>query len=227
MTSNTQGDTPTDNSGKIILDLCGGTGAWSKPYRDAGYDVRVITLPDYDVTDTFVDLSFIVFRHQNGGEDMEIRDISQIYGILAAPPCTQFSLARTTAKTPRDFRGGMEIVQACLNIIWQCQHDGHKLAFWAMENPRALLRRFLGVPNYTFEHWQFGDLGIKPTDIWGYFNHPKKKVIDRPEGLTRKFPNGSSMAANWNPRQLPGLKKADMRAITPAGFARSFMEANK
>lgn len=30
---------------KIILDLCGGTGSWSKPYRDAGYDVRVITLP--------------------------------------------------------------------------------------------------------------------------------------------------------------------------------------
>ena len=29
-----------DNSKKIILDLCGGTGAWSKPYKDAGYDVR-------------------------------------------------------------------------------------------------------------------------------------------------------------------------------------------
>ena len=25
---------------KIILDLCGGTGSWSKPYKDAGYDVR-------------------------------------------------------------------------------------------------------------------------------------------------------------------------------------------
>lgn len=36
---------------KIILDLCGGTGSWSKPYRDAGYDVRVITLPRYDLYD--------------------------------------------------------------------------------------------------------------------------------------------------------------------------------
>jgi ubiquinone/menaquinone biosynthesis C-methylase UbiE len=34
---------------KIILDLCGGTGAWSLPYKEAGYDVRNITLPDYDV----------------------------------------------------------------------------------------------------------------------------------------------------------------------------------
>lgn len=29
-----------DNNDKIILDLCGGTGSWSKPYKEAGYDVR-------------------------------------------------------------------------------------------------------------------------------------------------------------------------------------------
>jgi hypothetical protein len=29
------------NENKIILDLCGGTGAWSKPYKDAGYDARI------------------------------------------------------------------------------------------------------------------------------------------------------------------------------------------
>lgn len=34
----------------MILDLCGGTGMWSKPYKDDGYDVRVLTLPDFDVT---------------------------------------------------------------------------------------------------------------------------------------------------------------------------------
>lgn len=36
---------------KIILDLCGGSGSWSKPYKDAGYDVRLITLPEIDVKD--------------------------------------------------------------------------------------------------------------------------------------------------------------------------------
>lgn len=40
-----------NNKDKIILDLCGGTGSWSKPYRDNGYEVRVATLPDFDVTD--------------------------------------------------------------------------------------------------------------------------------------------------------------------------------
>jgi len=43
---------------KIILDLCGGTGAWSKPYKEAGYDVRLITLPDYDILNYFTRLRY-------------------------------------------------------------------------------------------------------------------------------------------------------------------------
>ena len=39
-----------ENQRKIILSLCGGTGAWSKPYKDAGYTVKLITLPEHDVT---------------------------------------------------------------------------------------------------------------------------------------------------------------------------------
>ena len=61
------------NRDKIILDLCGGTGAWSRPYKDAGYDVRLITLPDNDV---------LTYQPPSG-----------VYGILAAPPCTEFSVA--------------------------------------------------------------------------------------------------------------------------------------
>lgn len=47
---------------KIILDLCGGTGAWSRPYKENGYDVRVITLPDYDVNETVFSKDSIEFR---------------------------------------------------------------------------------------------------------------------------------------------------------------------
>jgi hypothetical protein len=50
---------------RIILDLCGGTGAWADPYRKAGYDVRLITLPD--------DIRFVKY-------------IGKVHGILAAPP---------------------------------------------------------------------------------------------------------------------------------------------
>ena len=50
---------------KIILDLCGGTGAWSKPYKDAGYDVVLITLPRYDVTQAVFDTNAMHFIRQD------------------------------------------------------------------------------------------------------------------------------------------------------------------
>jgi hypothetical protein len=60
-----------------ILDLCGGSGAWSKPYADAGYDVEII--------DPILD-----------GRDVRLLQAKQgrIHGILAAPPCTVWSYAR-------------------------------------------------------------------------------------------------------------------------------------
>jgi len=58
---------------RIILDLCGAIGAWSKPYKDAGYDVRIITLPDNDIR-TYM-------------------PPDNVYGILFAPPCTEFSVS--------------------------------------------------------------------------------------------------------------------------------------
>src|SRR3990167_58784 len=103
-----------DNSKKIILDLCGGTGSWSLPYKDAGYDVRVITLPEYDVLDHIVSHKVIEFPGEGIG-NIEV-GLDEVYGILAAPPCTMFSFARTNAKKPRDLKEGMECVRACLNI---------------------------------------------------------------------------------------------------------------
>jgi hypothetical protein len=140
---------------KIILDLCGGTGSWGRPYREAGYDVRLITLPEYDV--------------------MAYEPPENVYGILAAPPCTEFSLAKNGSHRTRDFGNALKAVDACLKIIWKCRMAG-TLQFWAMENPVGYLRQFLGRPRYTFEQWQFGELKIKKTDIWGYFNEPTPAV---------------------------------------------------
>lgn len=196
-----------DNSKKIILDLCGGTGSWSKPYQDAGYDVRVITLPDYDV------------RTYQPPEN--------VYGILAAPPCTMFSLARTRAKKPRDFNEGMEIVEACLKIIWDIRKK-QKMAFWALENPMGYLRQFLGKPPFHFDPWEFGEPYTKGTDIWGYFNFPAKQYKVMTEVMTEE----QIFKCSTNSRKLPsitditGSKQQAKRAITPAGFAQAFFKAN-
>jgi len=207
---------------KIILDLCGGTGAWSKKYKEAGYTVINITLPFYDILKTAIGYGTIIF--QGGSEEPLTVRIKDIYGILAAPVCTMFSLARTRAKTPRDLRQGMGLVIACLNIIWECRYN-HKLAFWCLENPMGYLRQFLGKPVFTFDPCDFGDPYTKKTDLWGYFNIPKKKpiklnqeLIDRCKINNRRLPSIS---------EITGSKQADKRAITPTGFAKAFYEANR
>lgn len=195
---------------KIILDLCGGTGAWSKPYKDARYDVRVITLPEYDVAG--------------------YHPPKDVYGVLAAPPCTMFSMARTVAKTPRDMATAMITVEHCLRIIKECQQDGKRLAFWALENPKARLRWFLGLPAMTFQPMDYGDPHSKKTDVWGNFNTNLKK---NPVTLNEK----QRKHTHLNTRELPPIPKdyirdpnmntrAIARSITPQGFAQAFYQAN-
>ncbi len=200
---------------KVILDLCGGTGAWSKPYKEAGYDVRIITLPDYDVrTYTPPD---------------------NVYGILAAPPCTEFSIAKNH-KLKKDFNKGLEIVYACTDIIMKA-----KPIFRAIENPSGYLTRWLGKPKYSFQPWWFGDAWTKRTLLWGRFNIPKRqfynwenipKIKELYIRLNREKP---SIAFLHKSAQIymPSIREfavdddAEFRAITPQGFAKAFYEANK
>lgn len=209
---------------KIILDLCGGTGAWSRPYaEDVRFDVRVITLPRYNVFDTIIEDNAITFFDKVDGRKMTI-DKSDIYGILAAPTCTMFSLARTRSKTPRDFEQGMELVECCLRIIWAVRaYKDSNLRFWALENPRAYLRQFLGLPDLSFTSDEFGGDVKKPTDIWGYFKIPKK-VYKKKEGKS-SYTNLPIIPPGYI-LPLDLSKLAVRRAITNSEFAKAFYRAN-
>ena len=185
---------------KIILDLCGGTGSWSKPYAEAGYDVRIITLPENNV--------------------IEYIPPNNVYGILAAPPCIMFSLARTTAKTPRDFMSALPPVDACVRIAWV-----KKPTFFALENPVGLLSKWLGRPKYIFNPFNFGESYSKKTALWGWFNKPRKIYNKKEAVMTKDEIYRCSINNRILPKGMGSL--ADKRAITPSGFARAFFEANR
>jgi len=216
---------------KIILDLCGGTGSWAKPYKDAGYKVITITSPDFDVNDYEIKNGVLTFWGTSEKDKMREMKTKDIYGIFVAPPCTMFSRARTTAKTPRDFKGAMEVVKSCLDIIWQVQYENRfDLKFWAMENPAGHLQRFMGKPPFKFQPYEFGDRHSKQTFIWGNFNEPKKKPIRLNEkellqsrNNTRPLPpipENYKRDENMKPVQI-------RRSITPQGFAEAFYKANQ
>ena len=213
-----------ENGKKIILDLCGGTGAWSRPYQEMGYTVYNITLPKYDIRKTKITEDELIFRKDtNDNYRLKVKK-NDIYGILAAPPCVEFSLAAGKKLKDRNTDKGLELVNICLKIIWKC-----KPKFWALENPVGYLRNFLGKPPFTFKQWEFGDKGIKPTDIWGFFKIPTKKVkIKPPKALLLYISAGGS--SGRKPRR--NLGKVEMRSskigsITPKGFAEAFFLANQ
>jgi site-specific DNA-cytosine methylase len=173
-----------------VLDLCGGTGAWSKPYRDAGYAVVIV--------DPLVD-----------GGDVRLleRSKSPIHGILAAPPCTVFSYARNRYEPTEDeYLKGLSVADACLRIVF-----ANRPRWWALENPRNKIRRWLGPARMTFHHWEFGDAAHKPTCIWGDFRVPQRRPVARTKPSTFR-----TSKENASPED----------AITPAGFAQAFFEAN-
>lgn len=169
-----------DDAPPVVLDLCGGTGAWSAPYLAAGYEVILVTLPNDNVMDW-------------QPPPLPIR------GVLAAPPCTEFSLAKNGQT--RDLLKGLGPVIACLRIIALV-----KPRWWALENPVGKLGHFLGTPRDTFNPCDFGDPWTKRTALWGDFAIPRRQYVTPESGM-------------------PG-SNSDQRAVTPLGFARAFFEAN-
>ena len=205
------------NEDKIILDLCGGTGSWSKPYKDNGYDVKVID-PQEWLEDDFGTGDVRLFKKPK----------EKIYGILAAPPCTHFSGsgARHWKKKGKEpLLEGLSVVDACLRIIFI-----NKPKFWVLENPVGRLKHYIGDAKCTFQPYEYGDAYSKRTCLWGDFKMPNPTDIVEPEMVeytTKKGETKRMSKINWDSFKLPKNERARLRSKTPQGFAKAFYEANK
>lgn len=215
---------------KIILDLYGGTGSWSRPYdNNKSYKVYNITQPYYDMLKTRYIGNKIIFC---GGTSKPLElAITSIYGILAAPPCTEFSPLKTSSGAKPDYKTGLATVDAALKVVRACMAIfPKKLAFWALENPAQKLRYFLGDAPLVFDPCDFGDPWTKKTAIWGYYNLPEKHKVkplyddfaDVPirEDVFGKLPDEYDIPKGWTRAQA-------IRSQTPKGFAKAFFNANR
>lgn len=186
---------------EVVLDLCGGTGSWSEPYRLAGYDVRLVSLPDLDV---------LTYRPPKG-----------VHGILAAPPCDHFSVSGAQYWKAKDADGrtaaALAVVDACLRIIREASPK-----WWALENPIGRLRSLrgdaLGPVSLAFDPCDYGDPWTKRTLLWGRFCVP----MHRPVQPVRSTSQGSWLMALGGKSE----RTKRLRSMTPPGFAQAFFEAN-
>jgi site-specific DNA-cytosine methylase len=175
-----------------VLDLCGGTGSWSKPWADAGYNV-------------------IIVDPKVGGTDVRLfQPPENVYCVLAAPPCTVFSGSGARWKrTDDDMREGLSVVDACLRIIHTT-----KPHVWALENPVGILRNYIGPPVAYFNPCDYGDPYTKKTCLWGKFTIPDKSPVAPTEGskMHLKYGGKSDRTKTIRSQTPPGFARAFFEA---------------
>lgn len=194
----------SDVSKRIILSLCDYSGEWSRPYREAGYDVRCIDLKHGDDVRLFQKID------------------APVYGVLAAPPCTEFAVSGAQYWRAKDTDGrtlsAIAVVDACVRIV-----KIHDPVFWCLENPVGRLNRWLGKPAMYFHPNDYGDPYTKKTALWGEFNYPEKHPVE-PIMYTCNGKRGSWM---WAKLGGKSERTKELRGTTPPGFSRAFFEANR
>ena len=178
----------------VILDLCGGTGAWSKPYLDAGYEVIRVDLED--------------------GKDVRLLEFGtlnrEIQGILAAPPCTHLALSGArwwSEKGTIALLEGLSVVDACLRVVIV-----GKPKWWVLENPVGRLVNFLGSYKLIFNPCDYGDPYTKKTCLWGDFNIPEKSRVEPVEGSKMHFLSPRPDRTKLRSITPPGFAQAFFRA---------------
>ncbi len=187
------------NAQKTILSLCDYSGIWSQPYRDAGYNVIQIDAKQ--------------------GQDVRLLKYpGDVYGILAAPPCTMFAASGARWKrTEEQMKEALAIVDACLRFVAICRPK-----FWVLENPVGNLKNWIGKPKFYFNPCDFGDPYTKKTCLWGNFIPPLPLFVGKDLSV---FPSeGSKLWKNYGGKSD---KTKEIRSKTPEGFAKAFFQANQ
>jgi hypothetical protein len=205
---------------KTIIQLCADTGSDTKPYRDAGYNVILV------------------------GKDIGVENYhppKDVYGIIANPVCTEFSVATIDngvwkKKRSRSHQDGLFLVKECQRIISECNPT-----FWAIENPaKGALKSYLGKPVYEYEPWWYGSPWTKRTALWGNFNIPLREyekwedvpklagLYQRPGRSKPSLPFMHKSHVKYIPEFADFHPDTDMefRSLCSQKFAKAFMEAN-
>ena len=191
------------NSLWTVISLFDASGAWSEPWRRAGYNVVRYDLQDGEDIAEF-NAEMLLDRHGN----------DDVWAVLAAPPCTDFASSGAQFWKEKDADGrtaaSTELVRQVFRTV-----ELLRPAVWALENPVGRLAKLTGLPKplLTFQPNAYGDPYTKKTQLWGNFNPDlMQSRVEPTEGskITEKL----SSSAKYE------------RSRTPEGFSWRFFQAN-
>ena len=147
------------------LELFAGSRSFSKVAERLGHEVYTTDNQDFEKIDQVCDIFDFDVDKLPYAPDM----------IWTSPPCTSFSVASighhwNKDNTPKTEKAelGVAIVKKTIDIIEQLQPK-----YWFIENPRGKLRKLDFMQDFsrkTVTYCSYGDMRMKPTDIWTNFD---------------------------------------------------------
>lgn len=223
-----------------VLSIGDYSGAWSKPFRDAGYiTVRIdpkLKTGKLNTLDRTIGITAQQYRDRlcdqvDAGEHIRGR----FAAILLAPPCTAFASSGSQYWPAKDADGttadALEIIDACTDIVYMSQP-----AAWVLENPVGRLstscyRPRLGWPRIYVQPHNFAGLSSDPeadrytkkTGLWGEFSVPALKALMAQQNMT---PLRACEQGSWI-QKLGGKSERtkELRSMTPPGLAQATFAA--
>ena len=137
-----------------VLELFAGTGSVGEVFREFGHSVYSLDIDPKSPCTVHADIL-----------QWDYSALGSFDLVWASPPCTEYSCARTTAKTPRDLLGADALVRRAFQIIAH-----FRPRWWFVENPltgllksRAIVR---GFPFVDLAYCSYGAPYRKLTRIW-------------------------------------------------------------
>ena len=147
------------------LELFAGSRSFSKVAEELGHRVYTTDNQDFENIDQVCDIFDFDVNKLPYAPDM----------VWTSPPCTSFSVASighhwNKDNTPKTEKAelGVAIVKKTIEIIEQLEPK-----YWFIENPRGKLRKLDFMQDFqrkTVTYCSYGDMRMKPTDIWTNFD---------------------------------------------------------
>jgi hypothetical protein len=197
------------------LELFAGSRSFSKVAEELGHRVYTTDNQDFENIDQVCDIFDFDVNKLPYAPDM----------VWTSPPCTSFSVASighhwNKDNTPKTEKAelGVAIVKKTIEIIEQLEPK-----YWFIENPRGKLRKLDFMQDFqrkTVTYCSYGDMRMKPTDIWTNFDFATRPMCfnGNKDCHHEPAPRGSKTGTQ-------GLKGDYLRSqIPPALFEDIFYE---
>ena len=199
-----------------VLSLCDRSGVMVRPWLEAGWSATIVDIQH--------GRNGLITREDRltkvGADVREWVPLDEFDVVFAFPPCTH--LAASGARWFQE--KGLAALIESLQLVEACRRICESLTTcWMLENPHGTLSTYWRKPDYTFDPCDFGgyldgggDRYTKRTNLWcgPGFTMPAVRRVEPVEGSRMHF-------------VPPGPERANLRSVTPEGFARAVFEANR